>query len=186
MATARPPSIGDEKPELVLVRDSKPLPKSRTDILAEVSHIFALGGVQRVIIEVGKPLFFDRLVPKSEVAEDETTEEIPADAVDLYGAMRNNELLNFELKYGSMSGQEALFKAWRLLSSRKLAAKGFLVSDFPALREWLDLGEEDSVDDIFGVPVFKHAEIPADVIILVAVDAADPEDVKLSLRITLD
>ena len=185
MATARPPSIGDEKPELVLVRDSKPLPKSRNDILTEVSHIFALGGVQRVIIEVGKPLFFDRLVPKSE-ADNEVTEEIPADAVDLYGAMRNNELLNFELKFGAMSGHEALFKAWRLLSARKLAAKGFLVSNLPVLREWLDLGEMDSVDDIFGVPVFRHEEIPSDVIILVAVDAADLEDVKLSLRITLD
>jgi hypothetical protein len=186
MATARPPSLGDEKAELVLVRDSKPLPKTRNDILTEISHIFALGGVQRVIVEVGKPLLFDRLVPKSDAPEEETTEEIPADAVDLYGAMRNNELLNFELKYGSMSGYEALFKAWRLLSARKLVAKGFLVSDFPALRDWLELGEEDSVDDIYGVPVFKHAEIPADVIILVAVDATDLESVKLSLRITLD
>ena len=186
MATARPPSLGDDKAELVLVRDSKPLPKTRTDILTEVSHIFALGGVQRVIIEVGKPLLFDRLVPKTEEVDNEVTEEIPADAVDLYGAMRNNELLNFELKFGAMSGHEALFKAWRLLSARKLAAKGFLISNLAALREWLDLGEQDSVEDIYGVPVFKHEEIPADVIILVAVDATDLESVKLSLRITLD
>jgi len=184
MATARPPSLGDERSELVLVRDSKPLPKSRGDILTEVSHIFSLGGVQRVIIEVGKPLLFDRLVAKAEVPDDEVTEEIPADAVDLYGAMRNNELLDFSVK-GS-NGHETLFKAWRLLASRKLSAKGFLVSDVALLRSWLDLGESDPIDDLFGVPVFRHEEIPPDILTLVAVDAADIEDVKLSLRIPLD
>ena len=186
MATERLTSLGDSTfSDLIRVRATRPLPKSRPEIVAEVGRILEMGMVQKVVVEVGKPIFFERMARNFDDAELEVPE--PLEAGDIYGAMRNNELLDFPAAgLPSAPSHGSLFRAFRLLASRKLVAKAFIVSNFVLLGNWLGLGELDAVDELYGVPVYRHEEVPPDVLILVAVDSADLEEVKLSLRIPMD
>ena len=50
-------SLGDQpKPDLVLSRFTEPLPSGRREIVAKFESILNRGGVQKVTVQIGKPI----------------------------------------------------------------------------------------------------------------------------------
>lgn len=181
MASERPPSLGDSKGSgFTRLREQAELPAGRELILAELNRILGIGYVQKLVVEVGKPIVYERLVKSGEPTPD--LEKLEAD--DLYGAIRNNEIIDFS--HGVGNSLKALFLAFRFLTGRRLAAKALVASDWAAVRRWLGLSENEDIIDVFGVKTTTHEAIPDDVIVLVACDPAEPDVVVLSLRIPLD
>lgn len=179
--TARPPSIGERSSGYRRVREQAPLPSTRDQVLSEVSRILGLGLVQKLIIEVGAPIVFERLLkddaelsPELEVVE----------AQDLYAAARNAEMLDF--KATVTNPFEIIFLAFRAIEAKKLRPKAFLGSNWITVRKWFRLGDYDDVSSIYGVPAHNYEEIPDDVLLLLAGDGVEADEVQLSLRISMD
>lgn len=183
MASPRPPSIGDAGAERYsLVKEEYPLPKSRQEILTAVGRILNLGGVQRLAIRIGEPIQVYRAVSANgEVPT--TLEELEAE--DLYSQVRNSPMEAFEFKVKDQSSFELLFVAFQTLAARGLAAKSFMTRDPKLLKAWLGLGALDSVATVYGVPCMTHADIPEDILLLVATSPESPDSVALTLRLEM-
>lgn len=182
-STGRPPSIGEKPNGLLRVREQRPLPDRRELILAEVGRILGLGLVQKLTVEVGQPIFFERFVHvDGEISAD--MEEV--ESLDLYGAARNAEIIDFPSDFPTPF--ETLFRAFHELSDRKLVPKAFLGSNWSVVRRWLKLKEHDDVGSIFGIPTYSYTveQVPGDILMLVASDFSDADEVKLTIRIPID
>jgi hypothetical protein len=78
---------------------------------------------------------------------------------------------------------EYLFWAFNRLSKYGMRPKVILVHVLKDFREWLKILEP--IEDVFGVEIKQHKEIPDEVILLVAARPSDPDTVALSLKLNM-
>ena len=174
------PSIGDS-PVVSLKKhqETYPLPKTRKEVIAAFERILNLGGVHKVVIELGAPIKVVRLAE----AGAEVPEELQDD--DLVSAARNAPMEEFVFSE-SILPTNYLFRAFSLLSGRRLRAKSFVVNNFTTLKEWLGVDKTFDVGEIFGVEVAAHKEIPDGTLLLVATPIDELDLVTFSLRLELN
>lgn len=160
-----------------LVREEAPLPPSRELRLLEIQTILERG-VQRLVVEVGKPIIFYRIVKADDADLDEIVEE------DLFVQARNNEMLEFPLDGDAPeSSVLTVFQAFRELRKRGISPLAFLYFDSQAVSRWLFKKTVD-VSDIYGVRAIRHGEVPEGVLLLLGSTPGE-NDVVLTLRISL-
>jgi hypothetical protein len=179
-----PAGLGDGGPakELVLEHFTAELPNTRPLIIKAISAILDLGAVQKVVLEVKKPLEYWRLVPKTadlpEVPDTVETE-------DLYAAIMNapaEELL--PSPGGWPNGSFALLSALSLLADKGLIPMTFMVNNMTGFYGFVG-GTFTATNNVAGVPVRSHGEIPDDVFLLAA-KTPDSETVTFSLKVIME
>lgn len=174
------PSLGDDdRQELKLVVDSRPLPKTREERIAAFGTILSLGGVQKVVFEAGQPIKFSRFVKK------EATSEEPKDASqdELFDAVMDNPVEEYVFPK-TLPLHEYLFKAFNNVSRRKMRPLYFFVNNLDLLRQALGVDSLWDLDELFGVPVRLSEQVPDDVLLLSAGRSEDGA-IKLSLRMLI-
>lgn len=177
-------SLGDEeKPEYILVKDQVPLPKGRNEKIEAFRGILQLGGVQKVVLEVGKPITFFRVMQ-----EDKEAEIPPANAFDPIELVRLGDVANVEVpELESLTSEiplTVLFHAFNQIILHG-AVPGFFVASSPKiLAKWLS--KLLSKDTLFGLEIKKSFTIPDDAVFLAGVSAEDTDVVRYTVRIPLD
>lgn len=178
MTTAKPPSLGDEKgPRYKIVADERPLPKTRKELISAFEAILALENVQKVVVELKKPIKFFRAVLGDEDIPQEITDN------EEFANVRNAEIVEF-LNITTASFHEHLFKAFQNLTQRRLKPKSFLFNNAVGLRSALGLGAQTPITEVFGVDTVHSEEIPADVLLLSATRHGE-EEIVFTLRMLL-
>lgn len=174
MAAPRPAALGDPEPSsYVLTRYEEPLPKGRKELLARIENILQRGGVQKLVVELGRPIQVSQMVDASQAPP---PVEVPPD--DLWARAYNNEMfvLDHDMMVRDQKPYVQLFQAFHELYVRKLKPKMFYCVDHKRVRDWLGHGPLFKVDQLFGVEVVPTAEMPEDGLLLVGVsyDELDP------------
>jgi hypothetical protein len=161
MSAPRPPSIGDgEKAEYALSRVEVTLPSTRREVIATVERLLNEGGVQKLVVEVGRPIQVTRLVDKSSMLP---PEEAPPD--DFWNQVRNGRMEEMQL-LSNKDGLRHLFHAFQLITARKLRPKVLFIHDWTQLRNWLGVDDMFPVDVVFGIDAMIQKDIPEDAVIL--------------------
>lgn len=174
-----PPSLGDEKKQsLKLIHEEFPMASPRKALVQQFEAILNQGGVQKVTVEVGKPLKVSRYTAQDQVGPLEMKSN------DLYASARNGEIQEFD-STALDSFHEYVFRAFGLLTQKRLTPRAFLVSNIPLLRGNLDVDKFWDLSQLCGVDVMQVDEIPKDVLLLTASEAGE-DDIKLSLRMLMD
>lgn len=173
------PSLGDN-PEIAtkLVHEEFPLPKGRAPLVAALERILTGGGVQKMVVELGKPIKVFRRVPASLPGE-----EVPAELYedDMMAAVMNVEMeeLTFTEKLDKF---QYLFRAFNILTNKHLVPKAALVNQLKQVRLWLG---SESMTELFGVPLYQHKEVPDGVLLLVGAKADEPDVLEHSLKMEM-
>lgn len=178
MNTSKPPSLGDERgPQYTIISEERPLPTTRKEIISAFEAILAIGHVQKVIVELNKPIKFFRAIVRDG--------DIPKDVVDddEFANIRNAEIHEF-LSITAEPFHAYLFKAFQFLTHRRLKAKSFFFSNTAHLKAALGLDLNAAMTEVFGVDVIKNDEVPTDVLLLSATRHGE-ESVSLTLRMLL-
>jgi hypothetical protein len=179
MSSAPLPSLGDEvKPKMSLVQEERALPGNRKELVSVFENILSQGGVQKVVIELGRPIKISRFTKEGAPAPESLREE------DLFLNVRNAEMQEFVLSE-SLPMTDYLFRAFHLLNQKRLKPRAFLLKNFPLLRECLGVDITWDLGDLFGVDVVKSDSVPEDVLLLSAAPHGDDEEVTLSLRMLM-
>lgn len=176
----KPVSLGDDVQEYAVVSESHPLPTGRRNLVTTIEALLARGGVQKLTVELGKPIRVRRSVPKTEKVD------LPDDLIDddIYAAARNSEMLVLDLPDGAHP-LWALWEGFNLVSTKNLKPRAILVSTKKDLSDWL--GRDVSTSrELFGAELIPNKNIPNDALLLVASDQLDSENIVLSIRIALD
>lgn len=180
---SKPQGIGEMKTsgEWKHVHFEMPLPGTRKEVVESFSDILNLGGVQKVVVELGKPIAVDRIVDaKTDVFLPPAPEDVPD---DFWGLVRNGRIEQMQ-HFVNKDGYVHLFEAFALITARKLRPRILFVHDHAQLRQWLELSETFPVDYVFGVETAKQPDIPDDAVILAAVGT--DEAPALGIRIPVD
>jgi len=174
------PSIGDSPvAALKKLQETYPLPKTRREVVTAFERILNLGGVHRIVVELGAPIKVIRLANAGEDVPDELQDD------DLVSAARNAPMEEFVFSE-SILPTNYLFRAFHILSQRRLRARAVVVNNLTALREWLGVDKTFDLVEVFGVATASHKEIPDGVLLLVAGPLDEPELVSFSLRLELN
>ena len=176
------PSIGDSETKKVRrVKGQAQLPKSRNEVASTILNILNQGGVQKVTVELGKPIVFERLVKE----DDATLPDLPeAPEEDPFVEVRNAEMLDYPKKVKSFF--EYFFKAFALISQRRLKPRSFLVNPMSTFNFVLGIEEMAQTQEAFGLPVFVDQRLPAGVALLTATTDDEDDRIVMSVRLTLD
>lgn len=175
---AQPPSLGDLKPTYVRVQETHPLPDNRKGVVAKFEQILDLGGVQKVIVELGHPIRVDRLIVAASAPEEA---QVPDD--DILSAIRNQEVLEFP---PGKSAFEDLFKAFRLLANKKLQPALFLVHSLDELDSWLELEKFTHLRELYDVEVRQSPGVEEGTLLFIASDLEDIGAVALTLKMSME
>lgn len=176
--TSRPASLGaDEAPEYKKTWEMHELPKNRQGILAAIESILKPGGVQKLVLEVGKPIRVSRMVPASAVPDD-----LPAELIDndIYAAARNTEIGSVEKEKDPFS---QLYKAFFVLADRGSKPRAIIVPQLSQFFLWLGRPQSKRV---FGVDIITNKDVPDETALLVGADQDDEEVINYSVRFELD
>lgn len=153
-----------------------PIPETggRRALVSTVEGIIKLNGVQKIVIELNKPIIVTRLVDGSQ--------EVPQELVndDIMSAARNAEIQEF-LSQDNELQFKYLYRAFSKLSEKRLQPKVFLTHKLKELEDWLNL--ELTSLELFGVEVLEHLELPEDTMLLIASTFNDPDMVTFSLKL---
>lgn len=157
------------------------LPPTRRDIVATVERLLNEGGVQKLVVEVNRPIQVTRLVDVSTALP---PEETPPD--DLWGQIRNGRMEEMKPKPG-MDAYRLLFSAFQSITTRKLKPKILFAHSAAQLRAWLGVDGMFPIDMIFGIETATQPGIPEDAVILAGTsyDELDPTNT-LGIRIPVD
>ena len=173
------PAIGDSRSKLHRIRQAFDLPLDRDSIIKRFQSILELGGVQRVVIELGHPIKVERLIRPGEEAPQELPEESD------FGLAMNSEVIE-HLMEEDQNPFSYLFSAFQLISGRKSRPKALLIADMKALKKWLSVPSMVVLSEVFGVPVKVEAQVPEDVLLLIAEDVEDESAGIFSIRLVMD
>lgn len=177
---ANVPSLGDEsRDKMFLQHSERELPSQRKELIAAIENILALGKVQKIVIEIGRPIKFSRLVSNPIEVEEPTS--VRDD--DVFSGVRNSEMMEFVFEK-ELPLTEYLFKAFGILTQRKIKARAFLVKNFDLLRANLGVDVMWDLSELYGVEVLKNSNVPDDVLVLAASRHGE-EDVVFSLRMLM-
>jgi hypothetical protein len=178
-----PPSLGDEnKVNLALRREEHELPSGdRRILLSKIESILNQGGVQRLLLQVGKPIQVDRLVRAEELPS--PPEELPPD--DLLMAVRNGKMVELEVR-PDWDACRILFQAFQELAKERLKAQRIYLSNFEQVQSWMKLGRSEDLSQLFGVRTTLSSHIPVDAIVLAATAYDDDPATAFGIRIPVD
>ena len=177
-----PVSIGDETEEkkFKLVTQQVPMPPGgRKGLISLIERIVSAGGVQKLTVQVGKPLSVTKAVQSDAVPD------LPEATLDddLASAARNAPMEEFLFEDG-LNPFEYLFRVFHRLSAERAVGKALMVPQKKQLADWL--GQKPNVvDEVFGIPVLEHKSIPDGAALLIGAFADDMESVKISLRLDI-
>lgn len=180
---AKPPALGDAvETEFLLQHEEHPLPQLRKEIMARIENVLAGGGVQKLILEIGRPIHVYRLVRKEDAAS--PPEEIPAD--DLWAQVRNSRMKELGVDAGT-DAFRCLFYSFDAMRTLKLKPHRLFVQSTGLLRRWLKLAPDFRLPEVFGVEVEEQLDVPEDCAILVGVSYDETNTQETTgLRIPLD
>lgn len=189
MPAQKPPSLSDlsdNDPKYVLISDTVLLPNSRKEIIDSFQQILSLGGVQKVMIEIGRPIQFTRLVREDLIApEARLTEEDPLDAVRA-GEVEEFHLSGELLTDREISPLEILFHAFTQLDEQHYEPKMVVVGSWAAFRAWLTMPLTANLNKMFGVKVVRSATAPDDAVFISGAMPAEPDRIAYTLKIDLE
>jgi hypothetical protein len=183
MAASPPVGIGDStRAEFVLSREEHPLPGTRKEIVARIETLLSLGGVQKLVVELGRPIRLDRMVDRNNLANP------PADAPpdDLLNQIRNGDLTEMVTEK-SWTPYQVLFHAFSKVSARRMKPAAIYCRDFGAMRKWLGLPPAFDLSQVCGVDGILSKDMPDDAFILAAVSYDETNvDSVLGIRVPMD
>lgn len=186
MPSSAPPGLGDVKGgEFLLRPEEHPLPQGRKELLARIETLLSEGGVQKLIIELGRPIKLFRLIPKDELLS--PPPQAPDD--DLWIRLHNSLLEETVAVTGvapNVIGPTALFFGFDEVRKRGMRPAALFVPSMALFRTWMGLSKGYQVDQVFGVPVSAPPDMPGDAVVLAAVsyDELNPE--AYGIRIPMD
>ena len=161
------------------------MPKTRREVVAAFSSILDRGGVQKVVVEVGRPIQVVQLVDKSMATP---PMETPID--DLWGAVRNAKLEELSVPKGKdgavLDGYQTLFYGFARLAEMKLKPKALFIHHYGQAREWLKLSADFPLEFIYGVEVGLESDVPEDAVILVGMSWDENPMSATGLRVPVD
>lgn len=175
----KPVGLGDVKVALKRVQETFDLPDNRQGIVARFENILTLGGVQKVVVELGHPIKVDRLVKAGDAGE---ATDLQDD--DWMNAVRNGELEEYVPT--TKNQYQYLFYAFQTLSQKRLRARILMVHSVQELKTWLGLDSFIDVQELFGVEVKAHPEVPDQTGILIAVNPNESDAVAFSMRLLFE
>lgn len=175
----QPPAIGDApETSYKLIHEEYAAPPGRKELIAAIERIISGGGVQRLVIQYGQPLRISRRV-RADLPGEAILEDMVDD--DLMSAVRNAEME--DVTYSEeLTPFEYLFRAFSVLSRKRLIPKAILVPQTAQLRKWLQV---DVLDGLYGVDIFQHKEMPDETLLIVGAKADEPDIVVSSLRLEM-
>lgn len=180
-----PPSIGDSNLDLVLTRYEEAMPKTRREVVAAFSSILDRGGVQKVTVEVGRPIQVVQLVDKSMAVP---PAEAPSD--DLWGVVRNFKMDEISIQRSEsgkvLDAYQTLFYALSFLTNRKLKPQALFCHDYGQLRKWLRLPSTFPLEFLYGVETGQHLDVPEDAIVLVGISYDENPNTTTGFRVPVD
>lgn len=175
--SASPASLGDSGTiPFTKVRETVELPKSRKALVSTIEAILESGKVQKIVVEVGKPIVVEKYV---EGASGPPLDETPPD--DFFMAARNAEMIEIP---EADTPLESLLLAFDELFNRGLKPKAFLTKTAWSVSQWLGLGGP-RLSNILGIELIPVKDLPMDVVLLLASLETDPDVVTLSIRIPI-
>lgn len=130
--------------------------------------------VQKITLEVGKPVLIETLVPQDSPL---------ADTEHFHDLIRNKPMVEY-----TPEGDEAgnphlqLFKMFQMVTSEDLEVGFVLASHLLNFNRWLRQPMRSS--KVYGVPLYVVHQVPADVFFVcgTATQDADPKDIELSIK----
>ena len=178
--TSKIQSLGDEASETLVVSESHPLPAGRKNLIASLEAILSSGGVQKITVELGKPIRVRRQVRKV------ATTDVPVELIDddIYAAARNASMMSLELP-SNYTPLDYLWKAFDNFSADGVRVRAVLVPTKAQLAEWLNKDLTKSTE-LFGAEIVEDKNIPDETILVVAANKDDPESIVSSLRLGMD
>jgi hypothetical protein len=181
--TTKPVGLGDSSAaQYSLARHEVPLPGSRKEIITAFESIVGQGGVQKVIVELGKPIQYYQLVSS---ALGLPPEDVLPD--DIWLQIRNNEILNVqEIDSVNSTSLSLLFSGCAFLSDRRLKPIRLFCHDLTQLRDWLGLGANSKVDYVMGIETVAHPDVPEDAVILAGIALDDDPNTTIGIRLPVD
>lgn len=174
-----PPASNE--PRNRLITEEEPLPTTREGLVKLFSSILSRGGVQKVIVEVGKKIKISRVVPNDGIPD--VPEEIKAS--DTVSAARNSEMVELVLE-GKKSPFEILYMCFSLISLKRYSPHSVLVKSFSDLGKWLSDKSITQDSEVFGIPIICNPEIPDDVILVAACKFDEPGDIVFSVKTLME
>jgi hypothetical protein len=185
MAAARPTGLGDVEPaSYVLARFEEPLPKTRKELVARIENILGRGGVQKLVVELGRPIQISQMVDANQAPPPK--EALPPD--DLWARAYNNDLvhLDHEMKVRDPQPYVQIFQVFTELAVRKMKPKMFYCLDHKRVREWLGHGPLFKLDTLYGIDLVQTSEMPDDGLLLVGTSYDELDDSVVGLLIRMD
>ncbi|TXH09036.1 MAG: hypothetical protein E6R04_09145 [Spirochaetes bacterium] len=173
------PAIGDSRSKLQRIRQLFDLPLDRDSILKRFQSILELGGVQKVVVEIGHPIKVERLIRPG----DESPQELPEESD--FGLAMSSEVVE-HLMEADQNAFSYLFSAFQFISGRKSRPRSILVADMKALKKWLSVPSMVVLSEVFGVPVRVETQVPEDVLLLIAEDVESEGGGVFSIRLVMD
>lgn len=176
------PGIGQDKPDLKVVKEEYPLPGNRKEVLIACENILKKNGVKKLVIELGQPIRVERYVkydavgPSQEIIED-----------DLYFAVRNADIEVY-VPGGPdepIDGLRAMFYLFNKARSRGLVPKAILVNNYEAFYKWLDI-RDIKAESAFGVDIAFHKEVPEDVLLFVCSKSDEPDVIAVTFQTNME
>jgi hypothetical protein len=181
--TTKPVGLGDSSAaQYSLARHEVPLPGSRKEIITAFESIVSQGGVQKVIVELGKPIQYYQLV-STDLGLPPV--ELPPD--DVWLQIRNNEVVNVgAVDSVNSTSLSLLFSGCSYLTERRLKPIRLFCHDLTQLRDWLGLSAIANVDYVMGVETATHPDVPEDAVILAGVAQDDDPTTVIGIRLPVD
>lgn len=160
-----------------LVREEVPFPPTRELRFLAIQEILAKN-IQRLVVEVNKPIAYFRVVKADEAGLDEITDE------DLFVQARNAEMVEFPPEEAPEELPFIIIQnAFKELRTRGLEPLAFLIGNAVDTSRWL-FGRPMEISQIFGVRTVRHGEVPEGGLLFLASNPGEGE-VVFSLRIQI-
>lgn len=157
--------------------ESFPMPPTRADRIAAIESILAPGGVQKLVIELGKGIRILRWVKDDGPP---LSNELINDT--LMSATRNAEMLGMESK--GVSAVNDLVNALNMVADFEHRPRAIAVQSKKEFEAWLK-EPSSRKGDVFCIPVMEHKSIPDETILIIASSQDDQDDITFSVRLEM-
>ena len=171
------------KDNSLLKREEHPLPEGRSAIATTIQNLLDRGGVQRIIVEVDKPIRIDRWVPKD--PNDQTMDKdmpVPETAgLSLFrlATSEEGELADLEDADEEATPEECLFLAFQQAGDCGYRPLAIYANNEKSFRKWLKKPRGFFMKTILGVEMRYQTDVPEDTIMLIAGEYISDEPGKL-------
>jgi hypothetical protein len=179
VAKIPPPSLGDEPAtEYKTIVESHEMPGGgRKGLLAFLDRQLNIGGVQKFVVELGKPVLVKRKLKADQVGP----EEVIVDG-DLFEMVMEAQMVEFAPPKGVTSPFTYLFHAFNVISEKKLKPRALFIPQLAQLNKMVGR----TYGELFGVEIIEHKELPDGVMVLAATTIDDPLVPVYSLRMEMN